>query len=76
VGQFHYFTTLGLSLYLGKTVAESTGLAYAITLHGIQVVWYLATGTISMLATRVHWRDFIGQRVVEEPGPGPEAAPS
>jgi hypothetical protein len=66
VGQFHYFTTLGLSLYVGKDVANSTGLAYAIVLHGIQVIWYLSTGTIAMLATRVHWRDFVGQHVVDE----------
>jgi hypothetical protein len=78
VGQFHVFTTMGLSLYLGKEVAQSTGLAYAITLHGIQVIWYLAAGTVAMAVTHVHWRDFVGQTVddsSESPSTGEPVAP-
>jgi uncharacterized protein (TIRG00374 family) len=66
VGQFHYFVTLGLSLYLAKPVVESTGLAYAILLHGIQVVWYIALGVFSMLATGVGLHDFMGKSAVAE----------
>jgi len=57
VGQFHYLTTLGLSLYLGKSVAETQGLAYAILLHGIQVVWYVGMGALSMFTSHVRFAD-------------------
>ena len=60
VGQFHWFTTLGLSLYMPAAVAQSAGLAYAIVLHGIQVVWYLAAGAISLAACRISFADMIG----------------
>ncbi len=66
VGQFHYFTKLGLSLYLPLEVANSTGLAYAILLHGIQVVWYLLLGVISMLALNVGLHDFVGRSAMAE----------
>ncbi len=51
VGQFHWLTTKGLSLYLPEAVASSTGLAYAIVLHGIQVVWYLGAGALSLVVS-------------------------
>jgi hypothetical protein len=57
VGQFHYLTTLGLALYMPETVAESRGLAYAILLHGIQVVWYVAMGALSMLSSHVSFAE-------------------
>ncbi len=66
VGQFHYFTTLGLMLYLPKDVVQTQGLAYAILLHGIQVVWYLAMGVISMLALNVGVHDFVGRGAMAE----------
>jgi uncharacterized protein (TIRG00374 family) len=51
VGQYHWLTIKGLSLYLPLAVAETEGLAYAIVLHGIQVIWYLGAGAAA-LATR------------------------
>lgn len=74
VGQFHYFTMLGLSLYLPKEVAHTQGLAYAILLHGIQVVWYLALGVISMLALNVGVHDFVGRSAMVEATREEEAA--
>jgi uncharacterized protein (TIRG00374 family) len=74
VGQFHYFTMLGLSLYLPKEVAHTQGLAYAILLHGIQVVWYLALGVISMLALNVGIHDFVGKSAMVEATREEEAA--
>jgi uncharacterized protein (TIRG00374 family) len=66
VGQFHYFTKLGLSLYLPLGVAETKGLAYAILLHGIQVVWYIAVGVISMLTLHVGLHDVVGRDAMAE----------
>ncbi len=74
VGQFHYFTMLGLSLYLPQSVANTQGLAYAILLHGIQVVWYIALGVISMLALNVGVHDFVGRSAMAEATGDPEAA--
>jgi glycosyltransferase 2 family protein len=68
VGQFHYLTTLGLSLYLASDVANSTGLAYAIMLHGIQVVWYIGMGAISLLTPWVSFSDAFRPAPDEEPG--------
>jgi uncharacterized protein (TIRG00374 family) len=62
VGQFHWFTKLGLSLYLGQEVVEAQGLAYALVLHGIQVTWYVGLGILVMLATRVHLADLVKPR--------------
>lgn len=49
VGQYQWFTQLGLSLYLGTAVGQGPqGLAYAIVLHGVQVVWYISMGGIAL----------------------------
>jgi uncharacterized protein (TIRG00374 family) len=68
VGQFHWFTTLGLSLYLPSEVAQTRGLAYAILLHGIQVVWYVGIGALAMLTSHVSWAEVLRRRV-DEPVP-------
>ncbi|MSP17561.1 MAG: flippase-like domain-containing protein [Myxococcales bacterium] len=57
VGQFHWFTTLGLALYLPGPVAQTAGLAYAIMLHGIQVLWYVGMGALAMITGHVAWDD-------------------
>ncbi len=67
VGQFHYFVKLGLSLYVPASVAASKGLAYAILLHGIQVVWYIGFGVASMLALGVGVHDLVGRGAFSEP---------
>ena len=60
VGQFHWFTMLGLSLYLPAQVAKgSAGLAYALFLHGIQVVWYLGIGALCMLSSHISFAEVI-----------------
>lgn len=53
VGQFHWLTVLGLSLYLPRETAETTGLAYAILLHGISSIWYVAVGALAMFTSHV-----------------------
>ncbi len=50
VGQFHAAIKLGLMAYLPATVVNSSGMAYAIVLHGIQTLWYIAAGLASLPA--------------------------
>jgi uncharacterized protein (TIRG00374 family) len=62
VGQFHYLTMLGLSLYVGDAVARTTGLAYAIVLHGLQVIWYVGMGALAMFTSHVSFADVLKSR--------------
>ncbi len=50
VGQFHAAIKLGLLAYLPAAVVNSRGIAYAIVLHGIQTVWYVTAGLLSLPA--------------------------
>lgn len=50
VGQFHAAIKLGLTAYLPATVVNSNGMAYAIVLHGIQTLWYITVGLLSLPA--------------------------
>lgn len=50
VGQFHAAIKLGLLAYLPAAVVNGRGVAYAIVLHGVQTIWYVAVGLLSMLA--------------------------
>jgi glycosyltransferase 2 family protein len=75
VGQFHAAIKLGLLAYLPATVVNSRGMAYAIVLHGLQTVWYIAIGLMSLPAlsragshTSLTEAVRESNRVVEEPG--------
>jgi uncharacterized membrane protein YbhN (UPF0104 family) len=50
VGQFHAGIKLGLLAYLPAAVVNSRGMAYAIVLHGLQTLWYVGIGLLSMPA--------------------------
>ncbi|HEY2731727.1 MAG TPA: lysylphosphatidylglycerol synthase transmembrane domain-containing protein [Polyangia bacterium] len=50
VGQFHAAIKLGLLAYLPASVVNARGMAYAIVLHGIQTVWYVTVGLLSLPA--------------------------
>ena len=50
VGQFHAAIKMGLGAYLPIAVVNSSGMAYAIVLHGIQTVWYIGVGLLSLPA--------------------------
>jgi uncharacterized protein (TIRG00374 family) len=50
VGQFHAAIKLGLSAYLPAALVNSNGMAYAIVLHGLQTLWYIAAGVASLPA--------------------------
>lgn len=66
VGQYQYFTTLGLGLYMPVAVARTDGLAFAIVLHGIQVIWYLGIGGLSLASRHVSFAEVVASRSVED----------
>jgi len=48
-GQYQWFTMLGLSLYLGEAIGKGgQGLAFALVLHGMQVLWYVVMGGLAL----------------------------
>lgn len=65
VGQFQYFTLLGLSLYLGfdpdkpeiNPVIYTSALAFAIVQHLLQVVWYVGMGALGLASPWVSFHD-------------------
>ncbi len=65
LGQFHYFTKIGLALY---GVADGPALAYATVLHAAQTVWYVGLGLIALVPLGVTLRS-----VVTESAHGDEA---
>jgi uncharacterized protein (TIRG00374 family) len=73
VGQFQWLTMLGLSLYLGADVTHhdtamyGQALAYAIALHMIQVIWYLAMGALGMASSHVSFADLRRARKMDQP---------
>ncbi len=50
VGQFHAAIKAGLLAYLPAAIVNTRGIAYAIVLHGVQAIWYVGVGLISMVA--------------------------
>lgn len=78
VGQFQWFTLLGLSLYLGPEVLKEgsalhpLALAAAITQHLLQVIWYVAMGFLGIATPWVSFADVRKARKSEAP---PETGP-
>jgi uncharacterized protein (TIRG00374 family) len=81
VGQFQWFTLLGLSLYLGPgTMCEpgvacgpihAQALAFAIANHLLQVIWYVAAGALGLASP---WVSFGDLRVARRAAASDEAA--
>jgi uncharacterized protein (TIRG00374 family) len=71
VGQFQWFTMLGVSLSLGSAaIAENAStygniLAYAILVHAFQMLWYLATGLIALGTRHVSFAEVWASRKLE-----------
>jgi glycosyltransferase 2 family protein len=76
VGQYQWLTLLGLSLYLGRDVTqEGTALygaafAFAIVLHMLQVLWYVAMGALGLASPHVSLADLRRARKMDS-GPAP-----
>jgi hypothetical protein len=71
VGQFQWFTLLGLSLYLGfdlgdpaakHTEVYALALAFAIAQHVLQVGWYVAMGGFGLATPWVSFHDLWSAR--------------
>ena len=71
VGQFQWFTVLGLSLYLGPGVSASgthlhgQALAFAIVNHLVQVVWYVGMGALAIATPYVAFADLRPRRAAD-----------
>jgi hypothetical protein len=73
VGQFQWFTLLGLSLYLGfdlgdpatkHTALYTDALAFTIAQHLLQVSWYVAMGALGLASPWVSFHDLWSARKV------------
>ncbi len=62
MGQYQWFTTLGLGLYLDKATAEGDGLLFAIVLWGIQVIWYIGVGVLAMTTRYISFAEVLQSR--------------
>lgn len=77
VGQFQWFTLLGLSIYLGPGVVDNHSplhahaLAFAITNHLLQVAWYVAAGAAGLASP---WVSISDLRVARQSGAAEEVA--
>jgi glycosyltransferase 2 family protein len=53
VGQFHAAGKFAMMLYLPAALVETRGMAYIVTLHAVQGLWYIGLGVLCMLVTSV-----------------------
>jgi uncharacterized protein (TIRG00374 family) len=71
VGQFQWFTLLGLSLYLPGVMEGGShhgqALAYAIGLHVLQISWYVVTGALGLATPWVSFHDLRHSRDATPP---------
>jgi uncharacterized protein (TIRG00374 family) len=82
VGQFELAIKWGLAAYLPAAVVQSSGLAYGIVIHGMQSLWYVAVGLLSLPAlsargVRTSLADAVRESnlaVEAGDGPSPEGA--
>lgn len=77
VGQFQWLTMLGVSLELGKGILDETSpvygqvLAYAIFIHGLQVVWYVGAGLAAIATPHVSFAElWASRKLAPEPAAG------
>jgi glycosyltransferase 2 family protein len=80
-GQYQWFTMLGLSLYLGPAVLDeqtplyAVSFAFAMALHGLQVLFFLAMGGLGMASSHVSLRELWRSRKLDpEDGAGDSRA--
>jgi glycosyltransferase 2 family protein len=85
VGQFQWFTLLGLSLYLGFDAKPAAGeetqlytlaFAYSIVQHLLQVAWYVAMGALGLASPWVSVNDLrVARKATPDETRSPAAAP-
>jgi hypothetical protein len=62
VGQFQWFTLMGLSLYVPGAATKTsaiypTAFAFANTHYGLQVAWYILCGALGLATRYVSFHD-------------------
>jgi hypothetical protein len=65
-----------LLAYLPAAIVNTQGIAYAIVLHGIQAIWYVGTGLISLVplsrtGTHTTLRQAVRETTLEDEPPAP-----
>jgi hypothetical protein len=75
VGQFQWFTLLGLSLYIPGAATKGsavygTAFAFANVHYGLQVVWYVACGALGLATRHVSFHDLWEARALPDPKTG------
>ncbi|MBE7450239.1 MAG: flippase-like domain-containing protein [Kofleriaceae bacterium] len=81
IGQYQWLTALGCSLELGRaaitdgTVLFGEVLAFAVILHGMQVVWYVGTGLLAVATPHVSFSELWAARKLD-PEPAASDAPA
>lgn len=68
VGQYQYFTLLAMALYLdfGNAEIEASAFVFAVALHGIQVIWYMAIGALALGSKHVSFAEVAAARHLDE----------
>ena len=74
VGQFQWFTLLGLSLYLPGAATKGnaiygTAFAFANVHYGLQVLWYILCGAIGLATRYVSFHDLWDAKKIGGPDP-------
>ncbi len=74
VGQFQWFTLLGLSLYLPGAATKTneiygTAFAFANVHYGLQVLWYVACGAIGLATRYVSFHDLWDAKKIGDADP-------
>ncbi len=68
VGQYQYFTLIALALYLdfGNAEIEAAAFVFAVALHGIQVIWYISIGALSLASKHVSFAEVAAARHLDD----------
>ncbi len=71
VGQYQYFTLLGLGLYLdlGDERIKASAFVFAVALHGIQVIWYISMGMLATTSKHVSFAEVAAARSLGDDDP-------
>jgi uncharacterized protein (TIRG00374 family) len=74
VGQFQWFTLLGLSLYLPGAATKGsdiygTAFAFANVHYGLQVLWYVLCGALGLATRYVSFHDLWDAKKIGDPDP-------
>jgi hypothetical protein len=59
VGNFHQFARLGLGLYLAESVVKGPGMAYVVSAHLLQLIWYVGVGALVLAFGQVSFRKVV-----------------